>query len=184
MLRPALPAARTTELGFVAAVVTAECVASLLPAGTARVGLKWPNDVRVDGAKIAGLLPEAESADGRLIWIVLGIGINVAQPPRDTPYPTTALHDHGAGATPERTLRTYLAHLAHWLDRWQRDGFAAIRAAWLARAEGLGGEVVVKLGEREQRGVFVDMDADGAMILAAADGTRRITAGDVAFGIG
>jgi biotin-(acetyl-CoA carboxylase) ligase len=51
----------------------------------------------------------------------------------------------------------------------------------LAHVEGLGSEVTVTLGDREQRGIFRDLDATGAMLLAADGETRRITAGDVAF---
>ena len=66
--------------------------------------------------------------------------------------------------------------------RWEADGFSVVRAAWLAYARGLGTEVVVNLGTTRVRGVFRDLDADGAMILTTGGGDRRITAGDVAFG--
>jgi BirA family biotin operon repressor/biotin-[acetyl-CoA-carboxylase] ligase len=181
VLRPAVPASRASELGFVAAVAVADCVAALLP-GSAGVGLKWPNDVQLDGAKIAGILPEAHSPDGMLAWVVLGIGLNLAHAPVEAPYPVTSLTAHGATVTPLRGVQVLLARLAHWLSRWENDGFGPVRAAWLARALALGREVEVRVGDRQARGVFRDLDSDGAMILVTADGPRRITAGEVAFG--
>jgi BirA family biotin operon repressor/biotin-[acetyl-CoA-carboxylase] ligase len=182
VLRPQVRALRAAELGFLCAVVVADCVAELLPRGDG-VGLKWPNDVQVDGAKVAGLLPEAESSGEALAWVVLGVGLNLAHAPVGTPYPATCLRLHGATATPEQALWAFLRHLAGWLPRWKHEGFVAVRDAWLARALGLGGEVVVNLGDRQQRGIFRGLDSDGAMILGTAQGDRRITAGDVAFGV-
>jgi BirA family biotin operon repressor/biotin-[acetyl-CoA-carboxylase] ligase len=181
VLRPTVAPSRAPELGFTCAVVTADCVAGLLPDG-ATVGLKWPNDVQIDGAKIAGILPEAQSGDGVLNWVVLGVGLNLAHAPSGLSYPVTSLRAHGPMMTPEGCLTAFLDHLARWLPRWEQDGFAPVRAAWLSYARGLGTEVVVKLGDRQERGIFSDLDADGAMLLRTADGPRRITTGDVAFG--
>jgi BirA family biotin operon repressor/biotin-[acetyl-CoA-carboxylase] ligase len=182
VLRPSIPATRAAELGFLSAVATAECVAELLPRGDG-ISLKWPNDVQVDGAKVAGILPEAQSVGEALAWVVLGLGLNVAHFPADTPYPATSLSAHGATVTPEQGLQTFLTHLAQWLPRWESEGFSPVRAAWLARARGLGREVTVDLGIRQERGIFHDLDADGAMILGTTQGARRIAAGDVAFGV-
>jgi BirA family biotin operon repressor/biotin-[acetyl-CoA-carboxylase] ligase len=181
VLRPPVPSSRAAELGFVAAVVTADCVAGLLPPGDP-VGLKWPNDVQVDGAKIAGILPEARSLDGKLDWTVLGVGLNLSHAPTGLPYPVTSLSLRGVTVTPEQGLQAFLAHLRPWLARWEADGFSVVRAAWLAYARGLGTEVAVNLGATQLRGIFRDLDTDGAMILTSGDGHRRITAGDVAFG--
>lgn len=181
VLRPASPASVIAEIGFVAAVAMGECVAGLLPPGS-RTGLKWPNDVQVDGAKIAGLLPEAACVGADLSWVVIGAGLNLVHAPEGLPYKATSLHAHGTVITIEQALDAFLAQLAHWLARWQADGFAPIRAAWLARASGLGSEAAVMLAGRQQRGTFRGLDMDGAILLDTPDGAQRITAGDVAFG--
>ena len=103
MLRPPIASSRAAELGFVAAVVTADFIAGVLPAG-AVVGLKWPNDVQVDGAKIAGILPEARSVGEALEWVVLGVGLNLAHAPDAMPYQVTSLGAHGVSVTPEEAL--------------------------------------------------------------------------------
>jgi BirA family biotin operon repressor/biotin-[acetyl-CoA-carboxylase] ligase len=84
--------------------------------------------------------------------------------------------------TPEQALRAFLARLEYWLPRWEKEGFGTVRDAWLTYAPGLGTEVTVTMGDRQQRGVFNGLDVDGAMLLATANGTRRISAGEVAFG--
>jgi BirA family biotin operon repressor/biotin-[acetyl-CoA-carboxylase] ligase len=181
VLRPTVPSPRAAELGFVSAVAMAACVAGLLPRG-AGVSLKWPNDVQIEGAKVAGLLPEAQTAGGGLAWVVLGAGLNLAHAPAGLSYPATCLRAHGATVTPEQGLQAFLTQLAQWLTRWDTEGFSPVRDAWLARVGGLGREVTVTLGDRQERGLFRGLDDDGAMILATGDGFRRITAGDVAFG--
>jgi BirA family biotin operon repressor/biotin-[acetyl-CoA-carboxylase] ligase len=182
VLRPSIPALRAAELGFLSAVVTAECVADLLPHGD-RVKLKWPNDVQIDGAKVAGILPEAQSAGEALAWVVLGIGLNLEHAPASTTYPAASLRAYGVTVTAEESLQMFLTHLAQWLPRWQGEGFGAVRAAWLARARGLGSEVTVNFDALQKRGIFRGLDADGAMILDTGHGQHRITAGDVAFGV-
>ncbi len=181
VLRPSAPAPRVAELGFVTAVAVAACVAEHLPRD-AKVELKWPNDVQVDGAKIAGILPEARSAGEVLHWVVLGVGLNLAHAPGGMPYPVTSLAAHGATVTPEQGLRRFLVHLKLWLRRWETEGFGPVRSTWLEHARGLGEAVTVQVGDRQENGVFQGLDLDGAMLLGTVDGLRRITAGEVAFG--
>lgn len=182
ILRPGLAPAAMPELGFVAAVALAEAVVQC-------TGLepqcKWPNDLLIDGAKTAGLLLETETAgDGRVDWAVLGIGVNVESHPTDTPYPAT---DLAAAAGRKVDLRglldAVLARLAIRFAAWQRDGFAAIRSAWIARARGIGERIVVRLPQSEVSGRFIDLDPQGRLVLALDDGAQRsISAGEVFFG--
>jgi BirA family biotin operon repressor/biotin-[acetyl-CoA-carboxylase] ligase len=181
VLRHPVAPSRAAELGFLCAVVTAECVAALRPAD-GRVGLKWPNDVQVDGAKIAGILPECQSDDGFLNWVVLGVGLNLAHAPSGMSYPVTSLSAHAAIVTPERCLREFLGHFGRWIELWEQRGFDPVRSAWLGYARGLGTPVTVNLKERREHGIFHGIDASGAMLLVTSEGQRRITAGDVAFG--
>ncbi len=98
----------------------------LLPRRVAPVKLKWPNDVLLDGAKFAGILPEtvAQSGDGR-VTVALGCGLNVAHAPKGTPYPVTALAHHGGDITPRDCLDCARPLLSHWLGVWDKGrGFA------------------------------------------------------------
>jgi BirA family biotin operon repressor/biotin-[acetyl-CoA-carboxylase] ligase len=80
-------------------------------------------------------------------------------------------------------LQGLAATLLAWHERWSRQGFAPVRAQWLRFARGPGEAVTVRLPGETLQGRFEALDADGAMMLALADGrTRRVTAGDVFFG--
>lgn len=182
LMRPDYPAAEAMQLGFVTANAVADTVAAALPR-SAMVTCKWPNDVLVEGRKIAGILLESEAAaGGGLAWVVIGVGINVAHhpPPGESRYPATSLIAEGAGAvSPDGILASYCRYLQSGLAVWRRVGFAAVRSAWLRRAHGLGGAITVRLERETLDGTFEDLDADGALVLGQAGGRRRITVGDV-----
>jgi BirA family biotin operon repressor/biotin-[acetyl-CoA-carboxylase] ligase len=172
IVRPDCPAARATELGFVAALA----VADIVPVGRA-VRLKWPNDVLVDGGKVAGILPEsAIGGDDRAEHVILGIGVNVGFAPTlpEMRYPGACLR-----GSVEAALEALTAALARRLAQWRREGFPAVRAEWLAKAGPLGLEVDVKLGDELVRGRFAGMDDAGALLLDTATGPRRIVAGEL-----
>jgi BirA family biotin operon repressor/biotin-[acetyl-CoA-carboxylase] ligase len=180
VLRPAVAPAAATELSFVAALAVADAVAAGVPAA-AHVSLKWPNDVLIDGAKVAGILLEASSTpDGALDFLVLGIGINVTSHPRDVLPVTTDLAAKGGRVTVPDLLEGLADRLLAWRARWHAEGFAPLRAAWLARAHGLGEPIEVRVGNALISGSFVDLDDDGALVVASRAGARRrVTAGDV-----
>ena len=183
ILRPACEARSVAQLSFVAALAVLDLVDGPLP-GRARC--KWPNDILVDGGKIAGILLEsALRPEGRVDWVVLGIGVNLASHPRlKGPTPPTSFVDAGAQPlAPEDALPSLLAALARRRRDWETQGFAAVRRAWLARAHGLGGSVTVANGNRQLVGIFEGLDAEGALVLLQADSVRiSIAAGDVFFG--
>jgi BirA family biotin operon repressor/biotin-[acetyl-CoA-carboxylase] ligase len=172
ILRPDCLAQRAAELGFAAALA----VADIVPAGR-EVRVKWPNDVLVDGGKIAGILLEsAIGQTGQVQHVVAGIGVNVGFAPRlpEMRYPGSAL-----GGSVEAGLEKLAAALAARLAEWRREGFETVRAAWLAKAGPLGAEVDVKLGEGLVRGRFAGLDREGALLLDTATGPRKIVSGEL-----
>jgi BirA family biotin operon repressor/biotin-[acetyl-CoA-carboxylase] ligase len=172
ILRPECPAQRAAELGFVAALA----VADLVTDGRA-VRLKWPNDVLVEGGKLAGILPESSvRQDGRVEHVVLGIGVNVSLAPAlpEMRYPGAML-----GGTVEAALEGLAKGLDRWLACWRHEGFEAVRAAWLAKAGPLGATVDVRLGTELVSGRFAGMDEGGALLLDTATGPRRIVSGEL-----
>jgi BirA family biotin operon repressor/biotin-[acetyl-CoA-carboxylase] ligase len=172
ILRPDCPAQRAAELGFAAALA----VADIVPAGR-EVRVKWPNDVLVDGGKIAGILLEsAIGQTGQVQHVVAGIGVNVGFAPQlpEMRYPGSAL-----GGSVEAALEKLAAALAARLAEWRREGFETVRAAWLAKAGPLGTEVDVRLGEGLVRGRFAGLDREGALLLDTAMGPRKIVSGEL-----
>jgi BirA family transcriptional regulator, biotin operon repressor / biotin---[acetyl-CoA-carboxylase] ligase len=172
ILRPVCSAPRAAELGFVAALA----VADMVPASR-DVRVKWPNDVLVDGGKVAGILPEsAIGAGGEVEHVVLGIGVNVGFAPQlaDMRYPGAAL-----GGSVEEALEKLTASLAARVAQWRLKGFEAVRAAWLAKAGPLGLEVDVRLGHELVSGRFAGVDREGALLLDTPAGPRKIVAGEL-----
>jgi BirA family biotin operon repressor/biotin-[acetyl-CoA-carboxylase] ligase len=143
--------------------------------------LKWPNDVLVDGGKLAGILLESTVLPDARMATVIGFGVNCAHSPADTPYKAVSLTSAGFPTTPSALLAALDRAMIDRLSEWARGtGFEDTRDAWIRRASGIGRPLVVRLGEQERPGIFEALDATGAMVLRRPDGTREtINAGDI-----
>jgi len=172
--------AEAAQLSFAAALAAAETVEAACE--PERVRVKWPNDVLVDGRKIAGLLLESAPVSSGGLWLAVGVGINLAWAPDDAERPATSLLAEGGRLDVESALARLSARFDAWRARWAGEGFAPIRDAWLARAYGLGDPCEVRLDHETLHGRFADLEADGSLRLELRDGGRRsISAGDVFF---
>ena len=148
-------------------------------------GLKWPNDVLVQGRKLAGILCEVAptgAQEGR-IAIALGLGVNL----RVDAYPDGAagisLHDVVERPPDADTLfRAWIDRLWVRLDTLERGGIPAIVADWRGVAIGLGHAVTVRSGAETLEGVAVDVEDDGALLVRSGDAMHRVLAGDVHIG--
>lgn len=183
-LRAGDPAAAT--LALVAAVAVAEVVGVYLSMpggglahaehGAGALAIKWPNDILLGGAKLAGILLErAEDA------VVVGMGVNLAHHPSDTDRVATSLAVHGAAPDPAEFATTLAEVFARWVGLWRAQGLGPVRARWLERAHPIGTALTARLPDGGAvDGLFGGLDTDGALILRLADGTRRVIhAGDV-----
>ena len=173
LLRPEAPQAVTGQLSFAAALAAAGTASHFAPA--ANITVKWPNDVLAEGKKLAGILLE-----GGPNWLAVGIGINLAHHPED--LPATSLPQLGVAIPScDAALTVLAAGFAHWYDAWMRDGFPALRDAWLKRASGLGAPITARLPHETRAGVFEGIDASGALLLNEGGQVRAIAAGEVFF---
>jgi BirA family biotin operon repressor/biotin-[acetyl-CoA-carboxylase] ligase len=165
ILRPDCTLAAASELSMVAAVALRDALSELLPDAD-KIRLKWPNDVLVDGAKIAGMLLECESGqDGRVSSVVLGIGLNLVSSPQVARYPTISLADFDIFVEPEAMLNRVVGHLDRWFTQWQQHGFQPVRAAWLNVAYQLGHQIELARGDEILSGRFADIGQGGALLL-------------------
>jgi BirA family biotin operon repressor/biotin-[acetyl-CoA-carboxylase] ligase len=173
LLRLDLPPNRRPELGFVTAITVADAVDALLPKQCKAI-LKWPNDVMVNDGKIAGILVEIVD-DAQ----ILGIGLNVLEAPRNTPYKAATLVSSGGIATVDGARDILLKSLEKRLDAWKLHGFGPIRTEWLERAHPIGTPLRASMGGLTEEGVFAGLEDDGAMLLDTQAGRKRIVAADV-----
>ena len=147
---------------------------------------KWPNDVLIDRAKICGMLLERsdqKQPDGTAI--VVGIGLNV-----NMDATTAALIDRPVTSMRLETGREYalaqvleqvLSSTAPWIDRWESEGFPALRIAWEHRCVYIGEEISVGEGDDVNTGVLAGFGDCGQLLLRGSDGqVSEIWAGDVA----
>jgi BirA family transcriptional regulator, biotin operon repressor / biotin---[acetyl-CoA-carboxylase] ligase len=179
LLRPNRPAVEAAQLTFAAALAVGEAAAAFLP-DPARLRFKWPNDVLINGRKLSGVLLESQAAgEGRLDWLVIGMGVNLAWHPEGLEFPAISLTAAGAVVTVEELLVAVAERFLFWYERWRAAGFASLREPWLTRAQGLGGDIRVRLQGGELLGRFAGLDEEGALLFEDATGRRRIAAGDI-----
>ena len=166
------------QLSFVAALALHDAVAECAPQIGPLLKVKWPNDLLLGGAKLAGILIEGESEPS--FAVVIGFGVNCVAHPPNTPYPATDLAAAGALVEPGRVLVALAEAMQRRRAQWARgDGFAGIRADWLKRAAGLGKEIRVRLPEREFSGRFEGLDDAGHLLVRGPAGVTTVTAGEV-----
>lgn len=186
LLREPGPVGNLHTLTFAASLAIRDCLLALNGAGLLRVTLKWPNDVLVNGGKIAGILLESHVLGGSR-YVIIGIGINVAHHPEKTLHPATSLQNEGIDVSLEELLQHLARAMATRLDQWNGgQGMAQTRSDWLAAARGIGEMIEIRMpasgGEKVLTGRFEGIDENGLLILGGAGGKREhISVADIFF---
>ncbi|GBQ87048.1 biotin--[acetyl-CoA-carboxylase] ligase [Asaia krungthepensis] len=161
---------------FMVAVALHDALSPHVPDVSLR--LKWPNDVTCQGAKLSGVLIERGGGmeNG---WIVTGIGTNLKSAPQIEGRKTVSLAALGSSIEPAPLAHEILDRFGGWLARWERDGFAPVRAAWLDRAHEPGSRLAVQRGGNYIEGFFAGLDECGRLLLQTdRDEVQIIAAGD------
>jgi BirA family biotin operon repressor/biotin-[acetyl-CoA-carboxylase] ligase len=175
------PKPQAPQLSFVSALALHDALCDCAPQLGPQFKVKWPNDLLLWPDKLAGILIEAESEGA--FSVVIGFGVNCVSHPPDTGFAATDLRAAGAMVAPVVLLAALSLAMQRRLAQWQSgEGFASIRADWLARAAGLGEDIRVRLPERELAGRFNGLDEAGRLLLQQPDGIAVVTAGEV-FGL-
>lgn len=174
LLRPA----RDVQLiPFVTACALADAIESV---ANVDVRLKWPNDVRVSGKKVAGILAEAHSTEAETV-VVVGTGINVRVPADVVAQVPSATSLSLETQRPVERTSLLIRFLEVWestydllqAGRWSLD-------AWVSRSEMLGSKIDVIDGDRQWAGTAIAIAEDGALrVQTDAGDTVRLYAGDV-----
>lgn len=186
VLRPALEPFTAPQVAIVASVALARAVEQICPQLT--VGIKWPNDVFLNGRKTAGVLCEMRAEADRIRHIVLGFGVNVNMPadafPPEIAHAATSLAAQ-AGRPVGRVplLAAIINELEPLYDRWRYDGLTCCRDAWNQRSVLSGRPVRVDTFAQAVEGTAQGLSETGGLLLALADGTtREVLSGDARIG--
>jgi len=182
LFRPTLAPAQAPQITLMAAVALADTVAAFVAEPPA---IKWPNDILLQGKKLAGILTDSACDSEHIEFVILGIGVNLNFPRERMPE---AIRDRAislmdvAGKSVVREI--FLRRLIKDLDRCygilQETGFDAIAPLWQARFGLAGKRVRVEMGDELLIGRAVGIDHDGALLVEAdRGGRRRVVAGDV-----
>ncbi|WP_223880879.1 biotin--[acetyl-CoA-carboxylase] ligase [Roseococcus microcysteis] len=171
LVRPEAEARAVGQFALLAAVALHQVAVS-----HAAVRLRWPNDLMLGEAKVAGILTEASLRPGGAIaHVIFGIGVNLAHAPAVEGRATACL----GPIPPERFAWALLEALGQWLDRQAREGFVPIRAAWMAAGPAPGTPLSVRQGDSFIRGRYEGLTEAGALRLLTEEGPRSFHAGEL-----
>ncbi|MCC6597367.1 MAG: biotin--[acetyl-CoA-carboxylase] ligase [Alphaproteobacteria bacterium] len=179
ILRPKCPVRKIGQLSLLSGLALASITQRATQEHGRRTRLKWPNDVLLDGLKCAGILLETElEHNGDIKWLVIGIGLNIAQAPEGAS--ALSLPGKTKPAEPADVLTALLAEFQPLYEVWQQGGFTQIHRDWLALAHRPEEKITVKIGTRLEQGTFQTIDEFGNLIMRNEDlELKTITAGDV-----
>ena len=149
-----------------------------------KIELKWPNDVLINGKKVAGILIESSSSGKKIELVVTGIGINVNQTSFQGNFklpPTSIKTEISQNADREVLLAEFL-NIFEEILQWIEDKPSEILKDWKARCRMLGEKISVTEGDKVRYGIFDDLDEDGFLILKSGRKLEKIYFGDVSIG--
>jgi BirA family biotin operon repressor/biotin-[acetyl-CoA-carboxylase] ligase len=181
VMRVTEPPAQVALRSFAAALALRDAFVALTGLPQAFT-LKWPNDVLLNGGKVAGILLEAS---GDILAIGIGVNLIAAPPPEAVEPgavpPVSLLAETGLRVAPETFLDALAPAYAAREASFQSGGFAALRPDWLAHAARLGTRIIARTGNESREGIFETVDDSGNLILRMGSGTVAIPAADVFF---
>ena len=182
LLRPNLRPMAVTQLTIMAATALTRAIRGV---SGIKPEIKWPNDILIKGKKVAGVLTELSAELDTVKYIILGIGVDVNQsvyefPPELSAIATSLQIETGRTIPRAELAAALLRELDHDYDRISLGKFEEVADEWEANCHTIGGNVAIRVGDRQIRGRAESLDADGALLLRTQHGhLERIIGGDV-----
>lgn len=173
-------------LSFVAALALYDtCVA--VTGRPEAFAIKWPNDVLLNGQKLAGILLESAGGGTGQRFLAIGIGVNlraapaVAEVEAQALRPVALLSEAGVSVSPEDFLDLLAPEFARYFRQFSTYGFTPIREAWLARAARVGEVITARTLRQTLTGTFETIDESGNLVLVTAKGRVALPAAEIFF---
>lgn len=184
VLHPNKPINEVAQLSFVAALSLYKAISKEISKPDL-IKLKWPNDILINGKKVAGIILES-SIDTRLQnldYLILGVGLNIASDISSREFVSTNLKEQQAvNLDPEYYLDKFMSNFIELYDEWHLHGFQNVRVKWLERAYNIHKPVIVSGVKNKISGIFADLDNNGNLLLKLSDGSiKAISGGSIYF---
>ncbi len=182
ILRPAMSPIELPRITLMTAVAVSEALLSLT---RLKIRIKWPNDILVNGKKIAGILTEISTEMDEVDYIIVGLGLNVNTPYESFPEDiretaTSILIETGKQFSRAPIIREYLRWYEKYYEIFKKRGFESIMQRWKQLADIAGERIMVDVLGEKFIGEVLDVDNDGVLLLMDSEGkTHRIFSGDV-----
>lgn len=167
ILRPELPASDLTLLTVLSCLPVAQAIEESCHAVPR---IKWPNDIKLEGRKVAGILVEACYRGGEPRFLIMGVGVNLNTEPGDLTSPEAGSLKHicGKELDPDHFLNLLLFKLDDFYAKFKRG--ERDLALYERYSESLGQDLEIKLGDQKVRGKGMYLEADGSLVLRSEDG--------------
>jgi BirA family biotin operon repressor/biotin-[acetyl-CoA-carboxylase] ligase len=174
ILRPQIPPALSSRVNFAASMVLARTLQNMFHIDAK---VKWPNDILVHEKKVAGLLSEMEAETDRVTFINIGMGVNVNNDPTPRePMATSLKKILGRNISRKQLLSGFLDEFEHVMNNGPLDN---VISEWKTHAMTIGRRVTIVTTHDEFKGLAMDVDNTGALMLKLEDGSlKKIIYGD------
>lgn len=184
ILKPDIPPKAGTLLTLLSSVSVANAIRRLTDL---HIKIKWPNDIMVGDRKLGGILLELRSEPDRILYAVIGIGINVNMEAKNLPpslrqIATSIFNETGKVFKRTLIIAEILNEMDKELNILNNKGKTELLKKWRLLSSTLGKEVMVTVGKETIRGIAEDIDREGRLILETKDGKKRIiSSGDLIY---
>ena len=172
------------QLSFVTALAAYETIKYLAKKSKIilDIKLKWPNDILINGKKVAGILLESLNFEQKN-YLIIGLGINIKASPQNIDQLTTNLTMEGiAEGNLIELLNIFMHYFEQYFLDWHHQGFSKFRHNWLKKAYKLKKQITIDNGRTRVSGIFQDLDFDGSIIVKDNYGlVHNLSAGEVFF---
>jgi len=178
ILRPKLFPTDVAKLTLLSAVAVAEAVKNVTGI---QAKIKWPNDLLIDGKKIAGILTEMSGEMDRVHFVIVGVGLNVNTVQSALPDCATSIKCEWK-KTCSRVLliQEILRSIEHWYDEFCKNGFTKVSEQWQEYSATLGKRIKIEDPSGDIEGQAIGIDENGGLIIRSDSGlTLKKMTGDV-----
>lgn len=181
IFRPQIPLLYAPQLTLLTSI--AVCEVFQATTGTA-AGIKWPNDIYVNGKKVCGVLTEVRGDQDQIHYAVIGIGINVnletVHIPSELREKATSLKiESGASIHRAQLISQIWKRMEELYEQWQEQGFEPIRQLWESHANMLHQEIIATTPQGQKKGIAMGLERNGALLLETNHGMEVIYSAEI-----